>query len=252
MQVALSKIPGTTHSFECESSRTRTSVPGTGSLDVEHRPDPIRDTGGPLKRTRSLAVAGALAVSSLTGAGAALAADYDNMYPTGNYPGPCGGGTMEAAGFCLTDSRGITAFRKYGHFAQSGLDNIQSSLNRYIDGTVLSYYFVGVDGVVYSGAEQTDIVYDVGTVPGNLLGITSCNHAADSVSCDQHFVRFPANAPSTNTTCHETGHAVGLTHGQEAWPSISNHDDRLQCMTTQPIEVNTVGPNNKGWINATY
>ena len=206
-----------------------------------------------MRRHRALAVAAVTASLLIGSAASALA--YDGIYPTNNYHPTCVDGTMGDT-YCLTDNTYVTAYRKSGQFSQGGLDNIAEADSRYDTGTVLEFHFTGTDGVQYSGDAETDIIYEVHDVPGALLGITWCDDSitqiGDNRRCDQHYVAFPANYPSLNTACHETGHAVGLTHGVDAYPSLSNHDDRLRCMTTGPIEFDTVGADNKEQIKGQY
>lgn len=53
--------------------------------------------------------------------------------------------------------------------------------------------------------------------------------------------------------CHETGHAVGLTHGNLASPITSNTNSDLGCMVT-PLNTSlpNLGTSNVANINATY
>ena len=54
--------------------------------------------------------------------------------------------------------------------------------------------------------------------------------------------------------CHEAGHAIGLTHGQNASPLLLNSDNSLNCMQTPDNEVlvASLGTHNIQQINAAY
>ncbi|MGQ0845246.1 MAG: hypothetical protein ACT4QF_14050 [Sporichthyaceae bacterium] len=63
--------------------------------------------------------------------------------------------------------------------------------------------------------------------------------------------------PVYGLTCHETGHAVGLVHGEDAYDldaggTIGNQDSRLGCMM-QTVPVNArLGTNQEQNINEAY
>lgn len=78
--------------------------------------------------------------------------------------------------------------------------------------------------------------------------------------CDQHYVRFDNSTPAQKVVCHESGHAVGLTHGSDAdsgyYPdgSVDDADDSLACLQT-PVSVfqtAKIGPHNTSEVNGTY
>lgn len=86
---------------------------------------------------------------------------------------------------------------------------------------------------VYSGSGETDVIYQVAQNIGNLVGLTWCNDAVDGTAyaCDQQYVRFdPDHSGTENAACHETGHAVGLTHAEDAYPVLSETDQRLDSV----------------------
>lgn len=90
------------------------------------------------------------------------------------------------------------------------------------------------DTPTYSGAGETDLIYQKGSLSG-LVGLTWCNDAVDSSSydCDQQYVKFDSGYAITKaSSCHETGHAVGLVHGQDSYPVLTNVDSQLGCMRT--------------------
>lgn len=82
---------------------------------------------------------------------------------------------------------------------------------------------------------------------------TWCNNAATVLKCDQAYSAFRTNSLITDgLACHETGHAVGLVHGSDASPRLSNTDPSLGCMM-RPVDPTTgLGRNNINEIDATY
>ena len=106
---------------------------------------------------------------------------------------------------------------------------------------------------MYSGSAQTDIIYQANgsRIPSGAEGFKWCDNAASYFHCDQHYIAFRSSSPDPGLACHETGHAVGLTHGSNASPVLSNTDTRLGCMTT-PVLNRWLGSNNAEGINATY
>ena len=191
-----------------------------------------------------------VAVLAVAPAAAALGSHVDSMYFTLNYAPGCTDGSP-GSGFCQTDNATLVVHRG-GNLTQTGKDNIAWTLNNSWDTTDLNVSYDSTP--VTSGSAETDIMYTVnpGVVPGTLDGITWCDDAVTSEKCDQHYVAFDTATPYRALACHETGHSVGLTHGQQAFPQISNGDDSLACMTTNPIESMYVGTHNVTQVNATY
>lgn len=96
-----------------------------------------------------------------------------------------------------------------------------------------------------SGSVETDIIYKYRDLGPGTYGRAECDdNSIGGNRCDQFYVYFNYVFSNANdqqswyTTftralaCHETGHAVGLTHGAEAYPSISNQNSSLHCMRT--------------------
>ena len=178
----------------------------------------------------------------------------DNMFKTPNTPWNCVNGTMNAGVFCRTDGAAVSVFLE-SSLSSSARTKIQSTLTNNYGATQLTIAYAS------SLAPNTDIVYQQGQVPiitgGTVLGVTWCRVAATTEKCDQHFVRFnyESIAPSTQfVACHETGHAVGLTHGQNAYPKFANSDARLECLRTPYVGsyYAKLGPMNIANINAVY
>lgn len=171
------------------------------------------------------------------------------MYPTGAYDVACHDSAVSEGFFCQTDNSTLTVFRE-SSLNTYGKASIAATLNGSYAGTDLTVSFSS--SAVTSGSAETDIIYQGNKpVPSGNIGMTWCNDAVSARRCDQHYARWSTAGPTQSTACHETGHAVGLTHGNRASPALSNGDDRLRCMT-RPSEFSTLGPTNVGNINATY
>jgi hypothetical protein len=105
---------------------------------------------------------------------------------------------------------------------------------------------------VYSGPSETDIIYQAtGSLPFGLNGVTWCEDAQSISKCDQAYVRFLPDTPSQGLACHETGHAVGLTHGRAASPRLDNDNPALGCLTDPVADIRLLD-NNVDNIDATY
>ncbi|MGW5064979.1 hypothetical protein ACWEQJ_02485 [Streptomyces cyaneofuscatus] len=201
------------------------------------------------KRLRASGViAGIAAFSALGIAASAVAATVtDNMYPTSNTKWSCVDGSM-GDGFCRTDNATLTVWMQKT-VSSAGKTKVKNALNDQYNPTDLKVSYPGSPS--YSGSAETDIIYQSGSTPSGSRGIAWCNDSVGGNKCDQHYVRFAAANPPASTACHETGHAVGLTHGQNASPKLSQTDSRLHCMVT-PSAVSTLGSHNKSMINNTY
>ncbi len=190
----------------------------------------------------------------------AASCEYENMYP---FDGPfglpvsCYDGDSYDGHYCRTDNDYFTVF--LGHTTLSSADrhNISLSLDNSFDNTTLEvhYHTTGV----FSGGSETDLIYrQVGTgVSPDSYGITFCDDAVSSTKCDQHYINFSDTLVTTVNralACHETGHAVGLTHGAEADPPVSNTEPTLECMSggTPWTISNVLGTQNFNMINSTY
>jgi len=187
------------------------------------------------------------------GATNAAALSYDSMYPTENTTWGCVNGTISvAADTCKTDNSDVTVFLQ-ASLTSAAKTTIKERLTNQYAATDLSVT-VQTAGV-YSGSSETDIVYlqSASGMPGTLAGIAWCNDAVSTTRCDQAYVQFRYDTFSSELACHETGHAVGLTHGVNAYPRQSNTSSALGCMET-PVSGSRsgLGANNIYQINSTY
>ena len=138
-----------------------------------------------------------------------------------------------------------------GSVSSTGKANIRDTLDNSFDTTSLTVSYPGIP--VYTGSAETDIIYQANAsrIPSGAVGFTWCDSAASYYQCDQHYVAFRPSTPGADLACHETGHAVGLTHGSYASPVLSDSDTRLCCLTT-PVLSRWLGSNNAEGINAAY
>ncbi|MFJ9740566.1 hypothetical protein [Streptomyces sp. NPDC101166] len=194
-------------------------------------------------------------------AGIAWAAVTDNMHPTANNNLACfndpegGDGRLS----CRTDNATVTYYMD----SNGPVCELESEDKNAVTTTMGSDYSptdltISYDSSpTFEGSAETDIVYqecDAG-VPSTADGVTWCNDAVDNAEfeCDQQYVRLRGPGSYTRgLTCHETGHAIGLTHGKQADPILSNTDSRLGCLVT-PVGSNVgLGANNRDNINGQF
>ena len=166
----------------------------------------------------------------------------DNMFPTSLYSG-CSTST-----FCMTDNASVT----WGFESSVGSSAV-ATISSFIDCCLepLDLTMVWHSSIVYTGSAETDIVYRRGDLPGDTVGRALCDDPISSTTCDQMIVVFENASPSGALVCHETGHAIGLTHGTEAWPHTYTNDGNLGCMGGSG-QMDLRHHNSSWLINATY
>lgn len=180
------------------------------------------------KRIAAAATAAGVLATSFAIGGFAYGAVTDNMYPTANTLWDCQDGSM-GDGFCRTDNSYLTVFAE-SSISSAGRTNIVNTLPRF-DQTDMDVAWAATAS--YSGDSETDVIYQrvpVDGLAGDAIGIAWCDDESSEDKCDQHYVVFEDKYTVPNTICHETGHAVGLTHGHEASPRLNQLDSRLHCM----------------------
>jgi hypothetical protein len=91
------------------------------------------------------------------------------------------------------------------------------------------------------------------------VGETYCNEAISSARCGQTYIRYADTfAIDFNLVCHETGHAVGLLHGNQSegtpWNTpVSNQDPTMGCMVKNEVSsLNYLTTLETSEINAVY
>lgn len=176
----------------------------------------------------------------------------DSMFQTANYAPTCqDGGSAYPGGstFCRQQDSAVSLYRQ-SSLGATGQSQVAQSWQNQFNATDLQGTFVTP---VYSGSEETDIIYQQGN-PGdpNVLGATWCDDAVGNIICDQHYVFFASDTPGTPVTCHETGHAVGLTHANNASPASAGSDPAYYCMRSPNSGTGVLGAHNVHQINVNY
>src|SRR5262249_1432237 len=151
---------------------------------------------------------------------------WDNMYPTANYDPVCFDGTITNGTFCQTDNATLTWYSESGLVSNG---NYSWYMTHDVDPTDLNSVHDTTPS--YTGSAETDIIFQHRTdIPNSDLGIAWCNDAVSSWTCDQGYAAFAETNVGAAEICHEAGHDLGLTHGEDAAPAVSNQDSRLGCM----------------------
>ncbi|WP_405677195.1 hypothetical protein OG292_21920 [Streptomyces sp. NBC_01511] len=190
----------------------------------------------------------------LVATGVAWAAATDNMVPTNNYNKGCSVGNANEAVVCQTDNAQVT------YYMDSGGSNALETVDKNVVQKMMSSEYAPTDLSIsydstptWSGSGETDIYYAEATVPGGSSGVAWCNDDSSTYRCDQTYIRIEGGGEYTHgMTCHETGHAVGLLHGNNASPKLSKTNSALGCMRTPTPSSLTLGPNNRENINGLY
>lgn len=175
----------------------------------------------------------------------------DNLVPTQNYTHKCKSGDVYGGIVCTTDNATVTYFMK---------NQLEQRDKNVVDDMIVMYARTDLeihpDGTPkYTGPGETDIIYEEGPVPGDDEGKTWCNDPIlrRNYDCDQQYVRIQGAGHYTKgLSCHETGHAVGLLHGQDAYPDYPNQSQFLRCMRKMPDYDDVLGSNNRSNINHVY
>lgn len=238
--------------------RKTIAIEGTMSSAGQTRPPARsagRQRGGALsqsrrgKRRTAISVSAAAAVLFITVASPIAAHHYDSMFPTNNFDRDCFDGEM-GDGTCQTDSALLAVWVESPTLTNADETQVRATLDGSFHTTDLNVIYQ--DPAVLTGSAETDIVYAKGDPPAGKGGIAWCDDAVSIIECDQHYVTFKAaNAVSKGLACHETGHAVGLKHGDDSSPAVLNNSVSLKCMQ-DPIGSQLLGDHNANQINATY
>lgn len=197
-----------------------------------------------MRRNRWLVV---VAAATLAAAPLASATHVDNMYFTVNAFWTCSDGSS----FCQTDNAGLT-WHDEASITITGHAYLNNVLETQFEPTDLSVGYTSTPS--YSGSAETDVIFRQGTLPDGTLGQATCNDSVSDEKCDQQYVTFSVSTPTSTVICHEAGHGVGLTHGQQANPTRSNGDDSLGCMQypDSQVLIAELGSHNVAMINATF
>lgn len=208
------------------------------------------------RRRTVMAVVGVAAGVAGFLAPAAWAAVTDNITPIGDADAweMCRKGKPDGDAYpCQTDNRDVTLWRQ-NTLEAADRDRVKRMIDAEYAPTDLVMSWPS--SAEYTGGSETDIVYqELTPTDDRFQGVTWCDDPIENtVKCDQAYVRIKGGAKFTyRVLCHETGHAVGLLHGNDAVPSLSARDTRLGCMYNPaddgPLHL---GDNNKDNINKVY
>jgi len=161
-------------------------------------------------------------------------------------------------GNCRTDNTKLTYYMdSSGEFELEAEDRtaVNSALKAWDDATVITRSYDS--SPTFEGASETDVVFQEGRVPGapdTLEGITWCVDVVDSSPnvCDSFYIRIRGNGTYGKwLVAHESVHALGLTHGQQAAPRKSESDPILGIMTAGKLPAH-LGSTPIGQVNKVY
>lgn len=180
------------------------------------------------------------------GATASWGLATDNLVP---FTAP---GAVEPRSIKQTDNKDVYFYMdSHGDYSLSASD--KAVVNGMIDSqyrpTDLAFHYDSTP--TFSGAAETDHIWQKGLVDGSAEGRAWCDDVNINV-CDQHYIRIEGGHFNQGLTCHEMGHAVGLTHGKNASPPVSQTEPELRCMRTPVSGGDVLGAHNKRMINGTY
>lgn len=201
-----------------------------------------------------LCIVGTLAVLIASTVTSSAAPYWDNIVPTLNYDLPCVDSTQSDPNYlCQTDNTTLVYYQ-VGSVSVGMRDAVHATMNGSYTTTDLNASETSTPA--WSGSAETDIVYwQDSTLPSAYIGLTWCDSAVSGslYRCDQQYVKFRTGYSDRSLACHETGHAVGLTHGDIAYPSTSKTNPELACMITPNNPANQfLGGNNVISINSVY
>lgn len=181
-------------------------------------------------------------------------AGVDTLVPTLTWSPTCANQTQLTSSIvCQTDNETVVYYMQ-GSLTSGSKTSVRTTQNNSYDGTDLNVS--ETSSPVYSGSGETDIVYQQGEsgFTGTQIGIYWCDDAVDGeiYECDQGYVKVRYTA-SRYLACHETGHAVGLVHGAQAYPSQSQQASIMGCMVTPANDAQMyLGDTNVQNINGVY
>jgi hypothetical protein len=182
----------------------------------------------------------------------------DSMYPTENADWACSdwGEEPDDAGICQTDNELLRVYLESPELREiEFIDDRHYNLLELEFNEPTNLEVQWDASPVYTGDSETDVIYQWEDIGGPGAGVTWCDDAKDGTDeCDQHYVRYDDDVlPLLEYICHETGHAVGLLHGDLSHPKVGNTEGVLGCLMTPSVSgVDFLGAHNVGQINSTY
>jgi len=152
---------------------------------------------------------------------------FDNLVPNRRIGYSCFSGNIGNFTACSQDNTDLEWGVQAG-FSPNEMSNL-FSVQGEIDGT--DFRTTRTNSITYSGDYETDIVYTHHSFGGTTIGATWCEDSVNGSKCDQWYVAFKDTLEADmNLACHESGHALGLLHGNDASPAVPLTDSRLGCM----------------------
>jgi hypothetical protein len=188
-----------------------------------------------------------------------VAEDHNYLVPTGRFDTHCHEGSPGNGQTCQTDNVGVTFYMdSNGEFELESPDraDVNAGIDQNYRPTDLTFTYDSTPS--FSGDAETDIVYQEGTLPDGYDGYTWCNDAIGfytSYKCDQHYIRIRgAGVYTEGIVCHETGHAVGLVHGEDTTSGYGNQDStHMGCMVKSGVSATaTIRSGQVADINDVY
>lgn len=158
-------------------------------------------------------------------------AAFDNMYPTQNLSRSC---QFDVAP-CRTETR-LYDFYLHSSLPSTFKGGARSAMDNMDNTDMITYE------LTYAQMDPDEVDgYIIVTQLGNTLaGRASCARAdPNRPSVCRSYRLYIDDVASTSDwayakalTCHESGHSIGLTHGDSAYPAVSRTHPDLACMRT--------------------
>jgi hypothetical protein len=231
------------------SSPRMKSANGEGS---RHRPRSIRR-----KRRRHLAALAFIPSLVVLAIGPAIAVtppDIDILVATANYTKICNvgsGGVGTTHGEVCKQADSAVDYYLSTSLSSASRGIVIDRINTQFNPTDLDFTLVS------SFNQSTDDLYLVEPIDSQYTGYTYCAKVVYTSNhvCDSTHVAFPTGTSvGSHDACHETGHVVGLVHGKQASPSVSDTADTIGCMYTHGVEAgpDSLSPTLINNINYVY
>lgn len=208
---------------------------------------------------RSLALTGIVLVVLGVVATRASAGHLDNMFPNSNVSNTCADGVSAQ---CKADNSTHTVATIFLG-AQMKNQTEDTLDDRFGPLTNLTIVYKAYSEISWTGSAETDVIYweSSGSIVNGVAGLVACDDAVTNTKCDQFYVYYNSSQVASHAThysyleklaCHETGHTVGLLHGDQADPPVSNTHTNLRCMKKGHTHSDKVpGGHNIAEINST-